>query len=94
MPLRTGHQHHGMAGGNLLGRRQHSGVEHVGLHNLALAVHRIELGGDGAGVHLVVAQQQAQAQVGLADAPGGVDARAEGEAQGHGTRRVLGHRHV
>ena len=69
-------------------------VQHRRLDLLALAVHRIEHGGQRRRLHRVLAQQQAQAQIGLGDAPGGIDARAQREAAGAGGQPLARLRHI
>ena len=59
----------------------HRLLEHVGLDGLALAVELVEQHGDARGLHLVAGREQARAEAGIADAPAGVDARAQHEAQ-------------
>ena len=81
MPAGAVHHQHRASGLCLRVGVRVGGVEHGGLHILALAVDGVEPGGERAGLDRVLAQQQAQAEIGLVDAPGGVDARAERPAE-------------
>ena len=61
---------------------------------LALAIHRIEHGGERGGFHGILTQQQPQAEIGFRDPPRRVDARAERIAAGACGRPVAGLRHI
>ena len=62
-------------------------LAHQHLDRAALLVEPVELGGDGARFLGVGRGQQSHAKVGLADAPAGVDPRAEREAEVAAARR-------
>ncbi len=59
-----------------------------GLDRLALAVERVEPGGDAGGLDRVLAEQQPGAERRIADAPAGIDPGAEQEAEMPGLRRL------
>ena len=65
MPALAPHQQRGMARRGLRLGRVHRGVQHRRLDLLALAVDRVQRAGQRRGLHPVLAQQQAQAQIGL-----------------------------
>ena len=69
VPVGPGHHQHGGVGvaGELGLGLAGGGVQRLGLHRLALAVERVELGGQGAGLVRIVGGQQAQPQVGAPD---------------------------
>ena len=60
------------------------GLQRAGFDGLALAVDGVQAFGEQAGVQRIVGEQEAEAEIGFADAAAGIDARAEGEAAGHG----------
>ena len=55
--------------------------QHVLFHRLPLAVEPVELGRDAAGLDRILLQQQVRPEIGAADAPAGIDARPEQEAE-------------
>ena len=58
-------------------------------HHLAFAIEAVELGGDARGLDRVLFHQQARAEIGAADAPAGIDARAEQKAEMKRLRRAV-----
>ena len=62
--------------------------ERLLLDHLAFAVEPVELGCDRAGLRRVVLQQQPHAEIGAPDAPAGIDARPEQEAEMPAFRRA------
>ena len=77
------------------GQRLGFGLRFRGLlDQAALAVEAVELGGDPRGFGDVALQQQAHAEIGAADAPAGIDARAQHEAEMPGFRRTVEARDV
>ena len=62
--------------------------EHFLLHRLPLLVQPVERLGDGAGLDRIVGRQQPAAQRCIADAPAGIDARADQEAEMKGADRL------
>ena len=89
MPALAGDQKDRAAGIGLGLALAQSRIEDVGLDGLALAVDGVEGLGHRARFVGVVAQQQAQTQIGLPDPAGGVDAGAERETQRHRIRRAV-----
>ncbi len=64
------------------------------LDQAALAVEAVELGRNPRGFRHVALQQQAHAEIGAADAPAGIDARAQHEAEMPGFRRAVEARNI
>ena len=64
------------------------------LDRLALAVEAVELGGDFRGFDRIVLDQKSYAEIGAADAPAGIDARPEQEAEMPRFGRRVEPRHV
>ena len=64
------------------------------LDRLALAVEAVELGGDFRGFDRIVLEQKSHAEIGAADAPAGIDARPEQEAEMPRFGRRVEPRHV
>ena len=62
--------------------------QHFLLHRLPLLVQPVERLGDGAGLDRIVGGQQPAAKRGVADAPAGIDARADQEGEVKGADRL------
>ena len=90
MPVGGRHQHH-RALLIVAERRHRFGFrlrEHLLFQRLPLAVQPVEFGGDAPRLGRIVGQQKLRAEIGAADAPAGVDARTEHEAEMPWLRRT------